>query len=109
MSLPRASASPPTSTRRPISCSSRARRAPRTRFPSSRTPPEPPGKVKVAKEVKAIDSDLEAIAKQHDALRAAFPPSAKAVADAEAAKAAKAKTKTSRAKSPIPRFALPSF
>jgi hypothetical protein len=67
------------------------------------TPPEPPGKAKTAREVDAIDGDLEAIGKQHDALRAAFPPSAKAVAEAAAAKKAKSKTK------PAGNGLLPSF
>ena len=40
-----------------------------------------------------MDGDLEAVAKRHDALRAAFPPSAKAVAQAAAAKKAKSQDK----------------
>jgi hypothetical protein len=72
-------------------------------IPAFNKAPEPPGAAKSAQEVGDIDSDLEAIGKQHDALRAAFPPSAKAVADAEAAKAAKAKSKSAQ-KSPIPSF-----
>jgi hypothetical protein len=51
------------------------------------TPPEPPGKIKSAKEVEAIDNDLEAIVKRHDALRAGYAPSARAVAEAKKAKA----------------------
>jgi hypothetical protein len=67
--------------------------------------PEPPGTAKSAKQVEDIDSEMEAISKKHDALRASFPPSAKAVADAAAAKAAKAKTKGKTAqKSPLPSF-----
>lgn len=73
-------------------------------IPAFNKSPEPPATAKSAKEVDDISSDLEAVSKQHDALRAAFPPSAKAVADAEAAKAAKAKTKTTAQKSPIPSF-----
>jgi hypothetical protein len=44
-------------------------------------------------ELKAMDSDLDAANKKHDALRRAFPPSAKAMAEAEAAKKAKSKKK----------------
>jgi hypothetical protein len=72
-------------------------------IPPFTKPPEPPGKAKSATEVDAIDSDLEAIAKRHDALRAAFPPSAKAVAEAAAAKKAKSKTK------PAGNGLIPSF
>jgi hypothetical protein len=72
-------------------------------IPPFTAPPEPPGKAKTPGEVEAIDSDLEAIAKRHDALRAAFPPSAKAVADAAAAKKAKSKTK------PAGNGLMPSF
>ncbi len=77
--------------------------APAPLIPAFRKASEPPGEVKSKDEINAIDSDLEAISKQHDALRAAFPPSAKAMADAEAAKAAKAKNKSAQ-KSPIPSF-----
>lgn len=62
-------------------------------IPVYTSPPEPPGKVKSAKEIEAIDSDLESIAKRHDALRAAYPPAAKAVAAAAAEKKAKSKPK----------------
>ena len=58
------------------------------------TPPEePPGKPKSAKEIDAINGDLELIGKRHDALLATFPPSAKAVAAAAAEKKAKSKRK----------------
>ncbi len=46
------------------------------------TPEEPPSKVKSSAELKAMDSDLTGEGRKHDALRAAFPPSAKAVAEA---------------------------
>ena len=52
-------------------------------IPVFATPAEPPGKIKSAKEVESIDSDLEAIAKRHDALRAGYAGSAKAVAAAK--------------------------
>lgn len=59
------------------------------------TPPdEPPGKPKSAKEIDAIDGDLESIGKRHDALLATFPPAAKAVAAAAAEKKAKSKRKS---------------
>jgi len=72
-------------------------------IPPFTKPPEPPAKAKTASEVDAIDSDLEAIGKRHDALRASFPPSAKAVAEAAAAKKAKSKTK------PAGNGLIPSF
>ncbi|MGO4871411.1 MAG: hypothetical protein ACLPGW_12500 [Roseiarcus sp.] len=72
-------------------------------IPAFTAPAEPPGAVKTAKELEAVDSDLEAVAKRHDALRAAFPPSAKAVAQAAAAKKAKSKNKPT-AGGPIPTF-----
>ncbi|MGD0642419.1 MAG: hypothetical protein ABSC22_16870 [Roseiarcus sp.] len=72
-------------------------------IPAFTTPAEPPGAVKTAKELEALDNDLEAVAKRHDALRAAFPPSAKAVAQAAAAKKAKSKAKPASS-GPIPTF-----
>jgi hypothetical protein len=63
-------------------------------IPAFTTPAEPPGKIKTAKEVEAMDSDLEAVARRHDALRAAYPPSAKAVAAAAAAKKDKSMNKS---------------
>ncbi len=72
-------------------------------IPAFTTPPEPPGKIKTAKELEAMDGDLEAVAKRHDALRAAFAPSAKAVAQAAAAKKAKSRDKPARS-GPIPTF-----
>ncbi len=62
-------------------------------IPPFTKPVEPSGKVKSAHELEVEDSDLEALVKRDDALRAAFPPSAKAVAEAAAAKKAKAKAK----------------
>ena len=66
---------------------------PAAQIPVFTPPAEPPGKVKDAKEIEAIDSDLESIAKRHDALRAAYPPAAKAAAAAAAEKKAKSKPK----------------
>ena len=70
---------------------------PSTEIPVFTPPNEPPGKPKSAKEVDAIDSDLESIGKRHDALLATFPPSAKAAAAAAAEKKAKSKQKASPA------------
>jgi hypothetical protein len=72
-------------------------------IPAFAIPPEPPGKVKTAKELEAMDGDLEAVGKRHDALRAAYPPAARAVAAAAAAKKAKAKNRPAD-NSPIPTF-----
>jgi hypothetical protein len=66
---------------------------PQQSIPAFATPDEPPGKVKTAKELEELDSDLTAVGKRHDALRAAYPSSAKAVAEAAAAKKDKSKTK----------------
>ncbi len=72
-------------------------------IPVFTTPAEPPGKVKTVKELQAMDGDLEAVGKRHDALRAAYPPSAKAVAEAAAAKKAKSKNKPAHS-GPLPTF-----
>jgi hypothetical protein len=77
--------------------------APLPLIPVFAKPPEPPGKAQSAQEVQGVDNDLEAISKRDDALRSAFPPSAKAMAEAAAAKAAKAKNRTAK-KGPIPTF-----
>jgi len=66
---------------------------PAAEIPVFTPPDEPPAKPKSAKEIEAIDNDLESIAKRHDALRAAYPPSAKAVAAEAAEKKAKSKPK----------------
>lgn len=66
---------------------------PAAEVPVFTQPDEPPAKAKSAREVESIDSDLEAIGKRHDALRAAYPPSAKAVAADAAEKKAKSKRK----------------
>jgi hypothetical protein len=70
---------------------------PAAEIPVFNPPDEPPGKAKSAKEVQAIDDDLESIAKSHDALRAAYPPAAKAVAAAAAEKKAKSQRKSDAA------------
>jgi hypothetical protein len=58
-------------------------------IPVGRVEAEHSIKVKSAAELKAMEADFDSVKTQHDALRSAFPPAAKAVA--EAAKAAKAK------------------
>jgi len=50
-------------------------------------------KPKTPAELKAMEADFKAVQARHDAMRAAFPPSAKAVAEQKAAEAAKAKKK----------------
>ncbi len=54
---------------------------------------EPASKVMSKDDLKAMEADLDSASKKHDALRAAFPPAAKAMAEAEAAKRAKQKKK----------------
>jgi len=71
--------------------------APPPEIPVFASPNEPSGKPKNATEVEAIDNDLESIAKRHDALRAAYPPAARAVAAAAAEKSAKSKRKPAAA------------
>jgi hypothetical protein len=57
-------------------------------IPVFKTPEEPPSKVMSKAELKAMDADLDSAGKRHDKIRAAFPPAAKA--EAEAARKAKA-------------------
>ena len=71
--------------------------APDTPIPIFQPPQEPTSKVMSKDDLKSLDKDLETTGKKHDALRAAFPPSAKAVADAAAAR--KAKDAAKKAKS----------
>ena len=61
-------------------------------IPIFQPPPEPARPVLNDKELKATQGDLDSIEKQHDAIRQAFPPSAKAMAEQQAAaKTAKSK------------------
>lgn len=62
-------------------------------IPIYQPPGEPPSVVDKPAMVEATRAALESGVKAHDALRAAFPPAAKAVADAKAAAAAKGKKK----------------
>ena len=61
-------------------------------IPIFQPPPEPAKPVLGDKDLKAVKSDLDSVEKQADALRQAFPPAAKAVAEEQAAAAKKAKT-----------------
>ncbi len=72
-------------------------------IPVFATPPEPPGKIETAKELEDVDSDLQAVARRHDALRAAFAPKARAMAQAAAAKKAKSRDKPTKS-GPVPTF-----
>ena len=55
-------------------------------IPVFQPPPEPAMPALKDGELKAVKSDLDALQKRHDALRQAYPPAAKALAEAEAAK-----------------------
>jgi len=50
-------------------------------------------KAKNPEELKTLEADFSAVQARHDAMRAAFPPAAKALAAQKAAEAAKAKKK----------------
>ena len=54
-------------------------------IPVFQPPPEPSRPALKEPEVKAMKSDLDGVEKQHDALRQAFPPAAKATAEDHAA------------------------
>jgi hypothetical protein len=66
-------------------------------IPVFQPPEEPPSRVKSRAELKAMDANLESAGKKHDAIRAAFPPAAKAMAEAEAEAARKSKRRPSAA------------
>jgi hypothetical protein len=53
--------------------------------PVFQPPPEPARPVLKSEELKAVKGDLDAVGKQHDTLRQAFPPAAKAMAEQQAA------------------------
>jgi hypothetical protein len=55
-------------------------------IPVFQPPPEPTRPTLKNDELKAVQSDLDGVGKQHDALRQAFPPAAKAMAEEQAAK-----------------------
>jgi hypothetical protein len=55
-------------------------------IPVFQPPPEPALPALKDIDLKAVKSDLDTLQKRHDALRQAYPPAAKALADGEAAK-----------------------
>lgn len=59
-------------------------------IPVFQPPPEPAKPAMKDQDLKALRGDLDSLQKRHDALRAAYPPSAKAVADQAASKKPKA-------------------
>jgi len=54
-------------------------------IPVFQPPPEPSRPALKNEDLKAVKSDLDAVGKQHNALRQAFPPAAKAMAEDQAA------------------------
>jgi len=62
-------------------------------IPVFQPPPEPPKPALSDKDLKAVKGDLDSVGKAHDAIRSAFPPAAKAVAERKAAEAKKAQAK----------------
>jgi len=61
-------------------------------IPVFQPPPEPAKPAMKDQDLKALRGDLDSVQKQHDALRAAHPPSAKAAAEQAASKKPKADT-----------------
>jgi hypothetical protein len=55
-------------------------------IPVFQPPPEPARPAMKANDLKSLNGDLESVRKQADALRRAYPPAAKALAEQEAAK-----------------------
>jgi len=55
-------------------------------IPVFQPPPEPALPALKDVDLKAVKSDLDSLQKKHDALRQAYPPAVKALADEEAAK-----------------------
>jgi hypothetical protein len=60
-------------------------------IPVFQPPPEPSRPRLKDPDLKAMKSDLDGVEKQHDALRQAFPPAAKAMAEQQAAQKAQKK------------------
>ncbi len=69
-------------------------------IPIFQPPPEPKRPVLNNKQLNAMKGDLNSVEKQADNLRSAFPPSAKAMADAKAAEAKKAAAKAANPSAP---------
>jgi MYXO-CTERM domain-containing protein len=67
-------------------------------IPVFRPPPEPALPALQGISLKAVKSELDAVQKRHDALRAAYPPAAKAIAEEEAAAKKKSQTNAPGAK-----------
>ena len=65
-------------------------------IPVFQAPPEPAKKALDGKNLDKLKGDLDSVEKRADALRASFPPAAKAVAEEKAQEAAKAKTAPAR-------------
>ncbi len=61
-------------------------------IPVFQPPPEPARPVMKENDLKAVRRDLNSVQKQHDAVRLAFPPSAKALAEEQAAAKKKAQS-----------------
>src|SRR5271168_4500990 len=55
-------------------------------IPVFQPPPEPARPALKDTDLKTVKGDLDAVQKQHDALRQAYPPAAKAIAEQQAAK-----------------------
>jgi hypothetical protein len=55
-------------------------------IPVFQPPPEPERKALKDDELKAVKTDLDAVQKRHDAMRQAYPPAVKALAEEAAAK-----------------------
>ncbi|MBV8106880.1 MAG: hypothetical protein JO223_20065 [Hyphomicrobiales bacterium] len=62
-------------------------------IPVFQPPPEPAKPSLGEKDLKAVRGDLDSVEKTHDAIRKAFPPAAKALAEQKAAEAKKAQAK----------------
>jgi hypothetical protein len=58
-------------------------------IPVFQPPPEPSRPALKTDELKSMRGDLDSVQKRHDAIRQAYPPAAKALAEAAAAAAAK--------------------
>jgi hypothetical protein len=54
-------------------------------IPVFQPPPEPARPAMKSDQLKAVKGDLDALEKQHDTIRQAFPPAAKAMAEQQAA------------------------
>jgi hypothetical protein len=66
-------------------------------IPVFQPPPEPAKPALNDKDLKAMKGGLDSVGKAHDAIRSAFPPAAKAVAEQKAADAKKAQAKPAAA------------